>query len=251
MYKLSWTILIYFLTGCRQAASIKEQPDFKDSVIQKHFSKINSLEFYDTIDYDFKVLKAYFNDDTSFFREMNENMDKLSSYPRVDSCVNQIKLSDLNCDEAYRFYHSQSFCDFHQNITIARSGDSVRLIFIEYSNGDGKQTQYLSYKGDTVTVLPYCVVTKQFNKLLPIKDWEKLKDIIRKADYWGLKPHIFELIVDGSSWRVDGYTKEAKYLSGQQIHSVSRQSPSSQAFKDIGIYLLKLSGERAMCGEFF
>ena len=49
-------------------------------------------------------------------------------------------LSDLGVDEAYRFDHSQSFCNFGQRITITRKADSIRMYYVEFGASDEKNT---------------------------------------------------------------------------------------------------------------
>jgi hypothetical protein len=239
MSKVIVTILILISFCCRQPSPPGTKASFKDSMVKRHLALIGPTEFYDTLNYDYKILSAYMNNDSAFFIRMNKDMNRAEQYtkeePRLDTCVHLTKLSDLLVDEAYRFWHGQSFCDYGQRITITRSGVLIQLHYVEYSNGDGK-TQYLIANGDPVIVQPYCTVLKEFLKDLSIKDWEELEKRVDKADYWGLKQYHHKLMFDGSHWQIDAYTKRPKYGNDQKIHSVSRQSPSSDAFREIGIY---------------
>lgn len=212
-------------------------------------------DYPDTINSDFRMLKAHINNDSAFFSEFNYRMDQdakaLKEYLPLDSCVLLKKLSALNVDEAYRFSHSQSFCDFSQKITITKSRDEVRLRFVEYSNGNGRTSEFLTVHGDTIKVKPYCTVVKEFEKPLSIKDWEELGRLLYNADYWGLKSRQFSQSTDGSSWRIDAFTKRPKEPEGQQVHFVSRHCSCNPAYEELGNYFLKLSGEKTMCGDFF
>src|SRR5258705_11665985 len=112
--KKIFLFLLPFLVCCKESSSPIANVSFKDSILKEHFAQIDSREFYDTTNYDFKVLKAYYKNDTSFFEQMQKNIEferkngNENSY--FDSCALLKKLSDLNVDEAYRFQHTESFC---------------------------------------------------------------------------------------------------------------------------------------------
>ncbi|HEY6505590.1 MAG TPA: hypothetical protein VIZ28_16560 [Chitinophagaceae bacterium] len=186
--------------------------------------------------------------DTAFFKKLNRdiNIDTtfLRSWAEWDSCVNIPKLSDMAVDEAYRFTHSQSFCDFGQKITISRSGNIVNLQYIEFSNGDGHASTLEKPDGSIINIPPYCVIAKQFDKILSMKEWDELVRRVYAADYWMLasKGHINS--TDGSFWQIEAY-------SNQRIHLVKRQCGCYSVFENIGRYFLQISGEKTMCSEFF
>jgi hypothetical protein len=254
MCKLFFPLPFLIFICCRQSSIVKEHVSLKDSVLKKHFAMIDSLDFYDTANQDYRMLRAYINNDTVFFANMKREMDMQSQYlypAGLDSCVFPKKISELQVDEAYRFIHSQSFCDFGQAITISRIENSIKLHYTEYilPDCDG-QTKEITFKNGThYYVKSNCVQIKEFTKSLKEEDWYKLESAINNADYWGLKQHNARIMVDGSSWQVDAYTKQPRYPGNQQIHSVSRQSPSLKAFRELGMLFMKLSGEKTMCGD--
>lgn len=255
MKAIIFSFIGFLIIGCSQPGSIQQKESFKDSVVKQYFSIVDSLDFYDTTEYSYKILKAYMHDDTLFFKKTKERLDKHVDYYDfygLGSCILPKKLSDLPVDEAYRFIHSESFCDFGQAVTINKTGDSVSLRFVEYilPGPDGKRVSFINKKKAEYTVDSNCVVVKQFDKSLQLKDWNKLIQAIINTDYWGLTPISPRLMLDGSSWKIDAYTKQPKYSTNQQVHSVSRQSPSMKGFIELGQLFIKLSGEKTMCGSF-
>jgi len=253
MHRVIIPLFSLFLVCCKQPPSTKPLLGYKDSVVNEYLAQIDSLEFYDTTNYDFKVMKAYFKNDTSFFRQMQKDIEfekkngNENSY--FDSCALLKKLSDLNVDEAYRFQHIESFCFYGQFVTISRIGNSISLHYLEISfSPDGKTIIYQDKKGGK-RIGPGCRIEKEFSRNLDKKDWQMFEEYLEDADYWGLKPHNPRLGFDGSSWTVEGYYKQPRYGTEQQIHKVYRWSPIN-SFAELGRLFMKLSGEKSMCGSF-
>ena len=212
------------------------------------------MEFYDTLNTDFKVLKAYIKNDTSFFSRLKKDIVQSQQdaifYGRDDSCVKQETLSDLKVDKAYRFKHWEAFCFFNQNITVALSGNKVNLHYIEYSSSpEGKSFTIIKSNGDTLKVGPTCTIVKEFDKTLSMMDWEVLERKVRDADYWGMKEKEGGGL-DGSIWQIDAFIEEKfPARTVKSSHSVWRFNVPSKCFKDIARYMLQLSGEKTMCGS--
>ena len=162
-------VLFIFLVSCKENTTIsKPQTKFKDSIVKEFLAITDSLEFYDTTDHNFKVLKAYFKNDTGFFRQMQKGIESERKYASADtyfdSCFQLKKLSDLNVDEAYRFHHSQSFCFYNQIVTITRNGGLVSLYYIETSgNPDGRIIKLQTKDGEK-NIGPGCKDEKKFFK---------------------------------------------------------------------------------------
>ncbi len=94
---------LFLFVGCNQPKSDTDQLSFKDSVVNKRLAVIRSLDYYDTLDEDYRILQAYMNDDTGYFINMKRDMEQyeedLKKYPPLDTCVHLQKLSELNVDE--------------------------------------------------------------------------------------------------------------------------------------------------------
>jgi hypothetical protein len=201
----------------------------------------------------FKVLKAYFKNDRVFFRQMQKEIEYESRYggknSYFDSCVTLKKLSDLNVDEVYRFHHSESFCFYSQFVTISRIGNSISLHYLEISFSPTEKTIIYQDKKGRKNIGPGCRIEKEFSRKLAKKDWQMLEEYLEDADYWGLKPRNPRLGLDGSSWTIEGYNRQPRYGTEQQIHRVYRWSPIN-SFAELGRLFMKLSGEKSMCGSF-
>jgi hypothetical protein len=249
-------LLTMIFVCCKQQSSVKQQFTLKDSLVKRYLASIDSLDYYDTTNQDYKMLRAYVNNDTIFFANMKREMDMRSQYiypPGLDSRVFPKKLSDMQADEAYRFTHQQSFCRFGQAITITRSGVSIALHYAEFvlPSLDGNQLEFISDDGKHYVIKSNCVLIKEFTHTLQQKDWKKLEEAISYADYWGLKEIEYDLCLDGSNWQIDAYTNEGSYPFNQRAHSVRRHCKRSRDFVELGRYFLKLSGNKTMCGKFF
>ena len=254
MRKLYSAFILLLLICCNSQTPPKAKADFKDSMIKEFLTRIDSSEFYDTTNFNYKILKAYVNDDTGFLKNLANDWKSFNAerikYPDLDTCTHLKRLSELNVDEVYRFSHRESFCFYSQSVTISRIGDSVFLHYLEYSfHDEGKIVEYRDKSG-LKQIGPGCKVEKEFYRKLEIGDWNKLDKKIKEADYWGLKENNFRLGFDGSSWRIDGYVKRPRYITGQRVHSVYRWSPQN-SFEELGRMFMKLAGEQSMCSEFY
>ena len=249
MHRLILSALVLLLYACQQPVESKKE-DLKESAIKDYVRMIDSSTyFYDTSSYDYRILKAYVNNDSLFFVKMRDELEKRASLAKfidIDSCVTLKHLKDLDVDRAYRFKYNEPFCRFGQNITLTRKGDSIQLHFVEYSNGVGHTIKLK----DGTKVKPYCTITRDTVKSLTIAQWETFERKIDAADYWGLKPYYHRLILDGSAWQIDAYIKDPVWPKDQHMYSVNRNAPANAAFREIGLYLMKLSGEKDKCGSF-
>jgi len=250
--------LVSFLSGlillsCNTTSETEKENHFKDIVLKRYLANLDLTEFTDTDNYQYRIIKAYSENDTVFFKQMNKDIDlsieNRKLYPRLDTCIHLPKLNELNAEEAFRFSHSQSFCSFHQIITVARNKDSVWLHYVEYGlTDDGEIKRYTTPKG-TITV-GSCKIVKEVHKKLYYFKWKELEKLIESADYWNQRTFAYQSILDGSFWTINAYTKRPRYGDNRQFHSVQR-NPVSPAFIAIGNYLLRISEEETMCGDFF
>ena len=254
MFRIAAVLICLSLIYCKQPLAPEAALNFKDSMIREHFKNIDSLEFYDTTNYNYQVLKAYFSDDTSFFDKMGKEIKIAKEQSRfgdmIDTCIQLKKISELEADEVYRFSHSESFCFYNQSVTICRKGNSISVHYLEYSYTDDGRIVEFRDKSGLKRVGPGCKIEREFNKELTLHDWNELEGKISDADYWGLREHNFSLGFDGASWRIDGYRKEPRYMTNQRIHSVYRWSPQN-SFAELGKIFMKLAREKGMCGTFY
>jgi hypothetical protein len=127
-------LLLTFLISCDNRNENSQEYSLRDSVIKEHLQLIDSSDYVDTTDINYKVLKAYLADDTAFFNKLRLDIAKKNEFKERsknnDSCLHQKSLHDLNADEAYRFVYTAAFCQYKLNVTISRRGDSSNIHFI-------------------------------------------------------------------------------------------------------------------------
>lgn len=231
---------------------------FFDSVVSNYIRITDSIRPEDTNAYSYRLLKAYFQKDSSFFDQCNRDFQEaMKQFEfenliwRTDSCVHLPLVAETGADEVYRFSHSQSFCFFGQYITVCRYGDSVVVDYVEYAfEPDGRTATFTHTDGRKITVNGCRLMTKTTQKIT-LKDWYELEKKVEAADYWGLNSLSKRVLLDGSSWRIEGYRKQNDYSGQALYHSVSRQCGCTEAFIDLGKYMLQLSGQTTLCGDFF
>jgi hypothetical protein len=248
-------ILMVILFSCHQRESpLQKEISLKDSMVKDYLRLIDRSEnFHDSLNFDYKILRAYMNDDSGFFEKMKYDWDngRLKSDENYfpDTCKLLPKLSDLPVEVAYRFTHNQSFCDYNQVITISQSKDSIQYDYAEYNfvvNQDGIK---MTNKDGSPVI--NCIIKKAFSKNLNKKFWDSLDRKLREADFWGMKTYHYEPILDGSFWKFEGYIKNPGGPEWRQNHFVYRHCPCHSAFKEIGLYLFRISGEKTLCGNIF
>src|SRR5689334_13701198 len=92
--------------SCKDHSVTEHESNIEDSVVVKYLSMIDSLDFFDTTDYEYRILKAYNKNDTAFFLKMNNDIniaiENRKKFPGPDTCVHVARLSGLDADEVYR-----------------------------------------------------------------------------------------------------------------------------------------------------
>jgi hypothetical protein len=243
------TTAVFILTifGCTYRPPVQTHSDQRDLIVKNYLKRIDSSSiFHDTTDFNYKVLKAYVKNDSAFFLNMkNLNKQLLLNRFRPDTCVHTEKLVDLHVDEAYRFRHSESFCDYKQIITVSKLKDSILLDYLEFSNGPGEPFE----RSDGMVIISPCKITRSLRKQLNLNEWNLLQRKIYDAEYYGMKSYYNNLTTDGSWWQLEAYKKDPSYLP--KYYSVFRHSPANSKFCEVGIYIMKLSGAKKMCSDFF
>lgn len=215
---------------------------------------MDSLEFKDPALYTYRVLKAYYKRDTAFFQQMQKQRDKEAQYlypVEKGNCPEIQRLSTLHADEAYRFIHGQSFCNFIEVVTVYKRGDYLQLQYIVYipPANDGRVHTIRLQDGTTYTVGDKCIITKAIQQIIKEKEWDALKESLDNTDFWGLKSADQRILLDGSYWNIQAVLNEPRYIGAQRTHSVTRNSPVLKEFRDLGALFLKISGEKPVCGS--
>jgi hypothetical protein len=251
--RLLLIVSLLFLLACKNRAmeAKKTSLGLHDSLISLYVSKVDSFDFFDTTEYNFRILRAYINKDSSFFKQMMHDVYVAATddYPLPDSCVLPKKISDLSVDEAYRFTHKQSSCHFGQTITVTKRADTIELHYVEYIPPSvNNWREEITFKNGAHYVTgENCIKIREIFKELTRTEWETFEQKLDEADYWGLNTRNMRSGLDGSDWVIDGYIKNPGW-NKKQIHRVIRWSPEN-FFMDLGKYFLKLSGQTTLCGD--
>jgi len=173
-------ILIATFSSCNQN-SPSNNFSLKDSILKEHLSISSSNDYYDTTNIDFKILKAYYSNDTNYLKKIREEINekkKRKGYRALrDRCIQEQPLKEIDSDESYRFSYSFAFCDTNYSITISKKASTIQLHFIMYkTKWDIMDTDTTKYQ-----------VFKRFDRSLNDKDWVEFKDKLGDADFWALK----------------------------------------------------------------
>lgn len=132
-----------------------------------------------------------------------------------------LKISDKN-KEAYRFLWLRSF---HHPIfvRIERNQDKYNLVAKEY---DGK-----------ADIKPGKLLRTD-EKSISKEEWCEFIELLEKSDFWNIKAREYSDIIngfDGAQWILEA-AKEDRY------HAIDAWSPEDENFREVCMFLLKLSG---------
>jgi len=239
------------MSGCAGNSPKIPELSFRDSVAYKFLSLTDSVYYYDTSDFTYRIFKAYVNNDTSFLAGAKKMIDLNEKSPDFDghsSCIHPQRLSDLHAEEAYRFEISRPFCHFAQIVTISKSGDANNLEYIEFIPADaGRKKQEFSYQGEKLIIDSNCIILKKVSRGLTDNEWDQLENALLRADYWGLKTHVSAYFLDPAVWVIYGHKKDNFQSHSTKDHKVVRIPPTSNDFIALGLLFLKLAGEKSSC----
>lgn len=221
--------------SCDRTSESSEKYSLRDTVTKEHLQMLDSSEYTDTTDINYKVLKAYLANDTVFFDRLKMDIAQKNKFKKEygnnDSCIHQKRLQDLNADEAYRFVYTAAFCDKKLNVTVTRNGDSANLHFILFQD---------------VWLNKECKVLSEYDKKISPKNWQDFSDLMDKADFWGLRSSNGVQGLDGSTLITTGFTRGYRtYEMKSKYNYVYRwgYSTLSEPFH----FALKLSGNTQGC----
>lgn len=230
--------VISFLTlfaSCRNTAKSNVPYSLKDTVLKEYIQTLDSLNHYDNTDINYKILKAYKDNDTSVFKYLQNYIDGERGsnhyWGFIDSCLHLSRLQDLNADEAYRFIYTVAFCPYEHNITISKKGDSANIHFITYQ-----------YGWDTHTFK----VIDEFDKKITTKEWDDFSQAMADADFWGLKSDNGVDGVDGTTLTVTGFIKANPRFNSPSKFSYVDRWCNTTLLDPFGL-ILKLSKSKTGC----
>lgn len=222
------------LSSCTQRDNSTLKYSIRDTVLKEYLLAIDSLPYYDESEINYKILKAYQSNDTTFLKKLSYLIrNKHYSSPLKDTCSHQQNLKDLGVDEAYRFEYFHAFCSMPINITVTIKGDSANLHLLLYQ-----------IKRNTYPCT--CKDISEYDKKMSSKEWKEFNDKLLLADIWGLKRENGNFGLDGSTLIFIGYQRGNVSFNGlDNICYVRRWEYST--LHDTFKYLLKISGIKKGC----
>ena len=232
-YKFTLLLVVIFCS-CRNIE--KQTGTFnKDTALIKYLRTLDSLPYYDTTDLNYKVLKAYKNNDSIFFIELDRKQlrekERSFRYLLQDSCIHLKKLEELGVEQAYRFIYTSPFCGKPIVATATKKGYYFNLHFLIYEPSH-----------DTVP----CRIITEFNKKMTSDNWDNFFNKLMFADIWGLKRENGITGLDGSTMTFIGYQTDTtiSYIPTKQCY-INRWVFSTM--REPFDYLLKLSKNKKGC----
>jgi hypothetical protein len=235
MTKILSLLLFTLLIACNDRTSRHSFVQERDSIMTKYFQVIDSLPYSDTLDQDFKLLKAYHTNDTTYLKNAYNDIAKLLKYRNemfeTHICEEPAALNTLNYEEAYRFSYGAAFCDKSVFMTIGKSSDSITLDLYLYELND-KQTE--------------CKIINHTTKPLDTKTWDILIYGIDQSDFWGLKEDNGRHGMDGSGLTLTGYERPINAFEGR-YKKIYRWAAEEMAIGILFKRLLDLSGTKVDC----
>ena len=175
---LSFQILVLIiLVSCNTKPNDNFKTALRDSVIGNYLMTNDSTGQTDTSNFDYKILKAYTTNDTAFFHQLQNDLDKKSkeraNWDLWSSDIPLIKLQNLHVDEAYRFIFSVVASPSYDVVTITKRQDSIKLYYVHFNHDD------INYTPPKVTKLDSTTLT--------LEQWNELISNLSFGDFWGLK----------------------------------------------------------------
>ncbi|MGC4104398.1 hypothetical protein [Ferruginibacter sp.] len=213
--------------SCKQNNRKEQSIAFRDSVLREYITIMDSvgrqdktISFFDSTDDKYRVLKAFYYNDSPFLAYLKKRIELRSEYKYPDNPLYQLHyplLKEIVAEEAYQFDYSSTFCDHNYVITIAKKGDSIGLHAVVFSLKN-------SVMGNTEIVL-----TKEIDKKLTQHNWEQFSNAMEYADFWGLVPYKEAIIYDGSPLKVQGITRNHFDMHITNTQTVKRISEENTA----------------------
>lgn len=224
-------LIIAILISCNsQTSCVKLKHSAKDSIVRHYIKLADSFPYFDTTDNHYKMLKAYFGNDTHYLKNSIDDLGySIALTPKEfihDSCAKPALLLNRGVDEVYRFVYEGAFNTIKTNITVLNSKSGAELHFLTYKPKVSEEP---------------CKKIDEYHKRLTSKQWEEIKLLIQYADFWGLRCENGQKGVDGASLYVDGYLRGSNKTE-DKWQRVYRWNPKRNAIWDVYELIYEVSG---------
>jgi hypothetical protein len=196
-FKIAFFLVAVVFSSCRQTLN-QTKSNTRDTILTSFLKMVDTLPYYDTTNLNFKLLKAYKDNDISNLEEIADYVHRTSTTPWMHAylkpCAINVDFDTLTVDEAYKFSYESSFCEYYTIATITQRGNKVTVIATVYKNAS---------RMDSTP----CAITQQYEADIDHPTWVKFQEAIFAADFWGLKEDNEYHGNDGSSLDVQGFQK--------------------------------------------
>jgi hypothetical protein len=200
-FKIAFFLVAVLLCSCHQPSNQNNSNSIRDTLLTSFFKMIDTLPYYDTTNLNFKLLKAFKENDTSNLEEITDYIHRTSTTPWMHDylkpCAVNMEFDTLTADEAYKFSYESSFCEYYTIATITQRGNKVKVNVTVYKNAS------------KLDLIP-CTIAQQYETEIDSTSWTKFQEVIFAVDFWGLKEDNEYHGNDGSSLDVQGYQKYFK-----------------------------------------
>jgi hypothetical protein len=246
---ISYLLSLLVMLSCRQVSNKHNtNSEIRDSAMRSYLTHTDNLfkdeiEFYDldSNEYNYKMLKAYYLNDTTYLKRVIKNIENpenkntsLDSFWKTNIPI----LKNLNIEEGYQFQYSETFCNDYYIITISQMKDSIKINTFIY-----RPTSVYNVKPIKLEVV------KKSNKLLSVKNWNELLDAIYLADYWNLKPRNDNEVLDPSFLTVVGIKRDIQNNKIDKTNSVTRTVFRKTALYQAFLLSLKFAEIEKVCKQ--
>ncbi len=245
--KLILLFSLLHLISCNHSGNDSSKYSLRDSVLKAHLhfndSIIKNEPFFpglDSNDYDFRLLKAYSQNDTLYLRQVLRAIAevKKGNIQRLkfnNKYIPNIKL--MNVEKAYQFQYSEPFCSDLYVFTLTKNLDIINSNAIVY--------KITGNYPDSIVL----TTIENINIRLDSSKWAEIISFINLSDFWNQKQRVNVEILDPSHLQVDGIEKSTFTNEIRKSNSVERT-----LFRNTGLYrafllLAQFSGIKKICGD--
>lgn len=227
------TFLLF--VSCATKNNSNSKQIYKDTVVKEFLQYTSQSKFFDTTDYNYKILKAHFYNDTIFLKQvisdierskkqkMNDLPDSIRKHPLIDKLI---------ADEAYQFNFTETFCDLSFYFTIFKTGDTINLHSVIYQVDE----QHLSVKP-----------IKESEVRLTSKQWDEFENLIDYADFWGLTQYKESIGFDGDYLSVEALIRNRFDHHIVKQRRVDRRFVTNTALHSAYLLLAKFANYKSNC----
>ncbi len=243
MSRINFIILTFtfFNYSCQIKKTYPIRNEVSDSVLKNFISMVDTMPQHNKSNIEFKLLKAYSENDTNKLKKLLENFKnehtKLEWEINLDTCLKQQVFNEIMALEKYRFNYTAAFCSYTTTATIIKYKDSIIINSIVY--------QF------TCNNAP-CKIIEQNKVIIDSTKWEKFQESLLVADFWGLRPDNGRFGFDGSTLEVYGFKEGSKSaLNSDKSSFITRWAPDNSSIFNCFILLLKYSKTKKGCIRVF